>query len=533
MVVTILNIVVVAGYLVGACYLVYKGRGRMRMPAYQARAESGVMALSYRAIPLGATAIIGFGGGAAFFGFSYLWLSLVCIIVGIFSAFVFCGKRARRMGIALNASTFPQWLGERYQSPIIQAFAALLVFALIPLYAAAILIGVARLIEVSLHIPYVAALLAFAVFLAVYLLLGGGRGVRYMDTLHGFFMVVIMAIFCYWTYWLLGGVVSAHEALAEIATVVPERWTALGHQGWTEGLRTGSAFWWIVCSSIIYGVGIGAIVQPQLVTRFLTAASDRELNRGVLMAGFFSLALIGVPLVVGPLTNIIFMQRFEQIAVAAAKGNMDKIIPLYVMTIMPWWFGALFLIGVLQSATVALRSQLYSGASSLGRDFYGKTMGFRRAGEVFTTQVGMILTFMATCLWGIILPPSSIVFAAALFFGVSASTFLPVYLMGLFWKGVTRAGAMASMIGGLGTSLIWMVFFHYQESAALGIGDILFGRVNVSAGAEPNSPLWLVQYVAPIVIALPIAFTLGIWVSRKTRKLSREHLNRCFKFLIR
>jgi SSS family solute:Na+ symporter len=241
--------------------------------------------------------------------------------------------------------------------------------------------------------------------------------------------------------------------------------------------------------------------------------------------------LIGVPLVVGSLTNIIFMQRSEQIAIAAAKGNMDKIIPLYAMTIMPWWFGALFLIGVLQSATVALRSQLYSGAYLLGRDFYGKTMGFRRAGELFTTQVGMVLTFMATCLWGIILPPSGIVFAAALFFGVTASTFLPVYLMGLFWKGATRAGAMASMIGGLGTSLIWMVFFHYQESAALGICDILFGRVNVSAVAEPNSPLWLVQYVAPVVIALPIAFALGIWVSRKTRKLSREHLKRCFKYL--
>jgi SSS family solute:Na+ symporter len=143
----------------------------------------------------------------------------------------------------------------------------------------------------------------------------------------------------------------------------------------------------------------------------------------------------------------------------------------------------------------------------------------------------MILTFIATCVWGLILPPSSVVFAAALFLGVSASTFLPVYLMGLFWKGATRTGAMASMAGGLGMNLVWMVFFHYQESAALGVCAILFGRVNVPAIAVPNSPLWLVQYVAPIVIALPVAFTLGIWVSRKTRKPSREHLNRCFKFL--
>ncbi|OGP53186.1 MAG: hypothetical protein A2Y65_00960 [Deltaproteobacteria bacterium RBG_13_52_11] len=531
MVFTIINSIVVMGYLIGVCYLVYKGRGRTRTPLHQIRPDSGVMALSHGAIPLGATAVIGFGGGGAFFGFSLLWLCFLCVIVGVFSAFVLCGKRARRMGMALNAHTLPEWLGERYQSRFIMGFAALLIFAVIPIYAAAILIGVARLIEVALHIPYVVALLAFSAFVAVYLILGRGSGVRYIDAWHGVFMVVIMAVFCYWTYWLLGGVVPAHQALAEIAPVVPERWAALGHQGWTEGLRAGSPFWWIVCSSIMYGVGIGALVQPQLVTRFLTASSDRELNRSVLVAGIFSLVMVGVPLIVGPLTNVIFMQQFDQIAIAVAKGNMDKIIPLYVMTVMPWWFGALFLVGVLAAATVALRSQFYSGASSFGQDFYGKIMSFRSEGQIFTTQVGMVLTIIATVLWGIVLPAGSIMFATAFFFGVCASSFLPPYLLGLYWKGVTRTGATASMLGGAGMSFIWMLFFHYQESAALGVCEVLFDQVNVVAGSQPTSWQWQLQYVDPIVIALPTSFALCIWVSRKTRKMSRDHLNRCFKYI--
>jgi SSS family solute:Na+ symporter len=531
MVFTIINSVVCLGYLIGVCYLVYKGRGRTHTPWYQQQPDAGLMALAHGAIPLGATAAIGFGGAGAFFGFSLLWLCFLCIIVGVLSAFVVCGKRARRMGMVLNAHTFPEWLGVRYQSRFIMGFAALVVFAVVPIYAAAILIGVARLIEVAFHIPYVVALLAFSAFLVMYLILGRGRGVRYIDTLHGVFMVFIMAIFCYWTYWLLGGIIPAHQALAEIASVVPERWDALGHQGWTEGFRVGSPFWWIACSSIMYGVGIGALVQPQLVTRFLVASSDRELNRGVLVAGMFSLALLGVPLVVGPLTNIIFIQRFDQIAIAVARGNMDKIIPLYVMTIMPWWFGTLFLVGVLAAATIALRLQFYSGAASFGQDFYGMTMNFRRQGQKFTTQVGMVLTIFATVLWGLVLPAGSIMFATALFFGVCASSFLPSYLLGLYWKGATRAGAMASMLGGIGMSLIWMLFFHYQESAALGLCEFLFGQVNVVAGAEPSSWIWLLQYVAPIVIALPVSFVLGIWVSRKTRKLPKDHVNRCFKYI--
>jgi SSS family solute:Na+ symporter len=103
--------------------------------------------------------------------------------------------------------------------------------------------------------------------------------------------------------------------------------------------------------------------------------------------------------------------------------------------------------------------------------------------------------------------------------------------LGLYWRGVTRAGAMASMLGGIGMSLIWMLFFHYQESAALGLCEFLFGQVNVVAGAEPSSWIWLLQYVAPIVIALPTAFVLCIWVSRKTRKLPKDHVNRCFKYI--
>ena len=64
--------------------------------------------------------------------------------------------------------------------------------------------------------------------------------------------------------------------------------------------------------------------------------------------------------------------------------------------------------------------------------------------------------------------------------GLCGVTFLPVYLLGLYWKGVTRAGAMASMVGGLGVSFIWMIFFHYLGMAALfGLANPL-RRVNVS-----------------------------------------------------
>jgi SSS family solute:Na+ symporter len=156
-------------------------------------------------------------------------------------------------------------------------------------------------------------------------------------------------------------------------------------------------------------------------------------------------------------------------------------------------------------------------------------MGLRSAGEVFTTRLGIALTIIATIIWGLVLPSSIIAVAVAFFFGLCAASFLPLYFLGLYWKGVTRAGAIASMVGGLCTSFVWMVFFHYQESTALGFCRLLFGTVNLAVGFPSTSWVWKLQYVDPLVIALPISFALCIGVSRITHKMPTAHLKRCFK----
>jgi SSS family solute:Na+ symporter len=528
----VITIGVVILYLMVVCYLVYKGWRRTRTASDYMIAgrgmHPGVMVLSYGATFVGTTVIIGFGGAAALFGFSLLWLSFFNIMVGIFIAFVFLGTRTRRMGLALDAHTFPEVLGERYQSRFIQGFAGLVIFAFLPIYAAAVLIGIARFIEVSLHIPYAVGLLAFCLFLTFYVIFGGLKAVMYTDAFQGLVMFVMMTILCLWTYHLLGGVIPAHQALTDIAPLIPEKWVRDGHQGWTTGLQMGSPFWWIVYSSILYGVGIGVLAQPQLVVRLLTVSSDRVLHRWVVVGGVFILAMTGVPLIVGPLTNVIFVERFGDLSLAVAGGNVDTIIPLYIDTVMPWWFGTLFLVGMLAASMATVSSQLHVGGTSLGRDFYGKGVGLGGTGEVLFTKVGMVLTIIAAVIWGLVLPSSIIAVAVAFFFGLCAASFLPLYFLGLYWKRVTKAGGIVSMIGGLCMSFFWMIFFHHQESTALGICQILFGRANLVADYPPTSWIWKLQYVDPLVIALPVSFALCVGVSRITHKMPKSHLKRCF-----
>ena len=138
-----------------------------------------IMALSYGATFISTAAIVGFGGVAANYGMGILWLVFLNIIIGIFIAFVFFGKRTRRMGHNLNALTFPEFLSRRFDSKFVQYFSGAVIFVGMPLYASAVLIGMARFVQTTLQIDYNIALVVMDINVAVYVIFGGKRGVMY------------------------------------------------------------------------------------------------------------------------------------------------------------------------------------------------------------------------------------------------------------------------------------------------------------------------------------------------------------------
>ena len=135
------EITAVIAYMVVTAYLGYLGWRRTQTAADYLvggrKTHPFIMALSYGSTFISTSAIVGFGGVAANYGMSILWLVFLNIFVGIFIAFVCLGTPTRRMGHALNAHTFPELLGRRYGSKFVQVFAGLIIFFLMPLYAGA------------------------------------------------------------------------------------------------------------------------------------------------------------------------------------------------------------------------------------------------------------------------------------------------------------------------------------------------------------------------------------------------------------
>ncbi|NCB07556.1 MAG: sodium:solute symporter family protein, partial [Bacteroidia bacterium] len=329
-----------------------------------------VMAMSYGATFISTSAIIGFGGIAGVYGMGLIWLTTLNIIIGVFIAFIFFGRKTRRMGHNLDAHTFPEFLGNRFQSKKIQIISGAIIFISMPLYAAVVLIGGARFIESIFQIDFSIALTFFTVIIAAYVIAGGLKGVMYTDALQGTIMFLSLFFLLIVTYVKLGGVTAAHEALTNMANLVPENLKSQGHEGWTVFPKINSAWWWVLTTNIILGVGIGVLAQPQLVIRFMTVKSNRELNRAVLIGGIFIFVTTGFVYTVGALSNLFFYNESGQLAIEAAKGNVDLIIPGYINAAMPEWFIYLFMLALLSAGMSTLSSQFHAMGTSIGRDFF-------------------------------------------------------------------------------------------------------------------------------------------------------------------
>jgi SSS family solute:Na+ symporter len=501
-----------------------------------------IMALSYGATFISTAAIVGFGGVAAWLGNSLLWLTFFNIFVGIFIAFVFLGNPTRKMGYRLNAHTFPEFLGKRFDSKFIQIFGAIIILLFMPLYATGVLIGGTHFIALYFNVDYHMALLVFSIIITAYVIAGGLKGVMLTDALQGSIMFLAMVILVIVTFNMLGGVDAAFVKLDHVwATTVVEPLSNVsmkdlqpgspdfmmklsmlwGFEGWNKMPQFLSEGWLFVITSITFGVGIGVLAQPQLIVRFMTVKSKRELNRAVLIGGIFILSMTGIIFIVGALTNAWYYEFNEGKNALQSAGSIGKVIPHFINTAMPKWFSFIFLFALISAAMSTLSSQFHTMGTAVGRDLF-EQISKKNLNSTMITRVGIIvmIIFSVSLAYAFDKQPAIIARSTSIFFALCAAIFLPSFIGGLFFKRVTKTAAIASMLVGFVVSSFWLVFVHFKEAKELGLCKMIFGSNSLLSGK--------IIFVDALVVALPLSALTLIIVSFMSKKMDSKHLRKCF-----
>ena len=473
-----------------------------------------VMAISYGATFISTSAIVGFGGAAGQFGMGLLWLTVLNIIVGVFIAFVVFGKRTRELGHRLGTNTMPEFFARRFDCNFIQGYAGILIFLFMPIYASAVLKGIVDYISKYTGVNFDIALIVVSILAALFVVMGGLKGIMYADAFQGTLMFAGMAFLIIYTYGMLGGITEAHLALSELPSKpgVAEQVAGLakgGFVGWTSMPVTGTPVWWNIVTSLVAGVGIGVLAQPQLSVKFMTVKSGKELNRAVLSGGIFILFMTGVAFSIGALSNVAFYNTTGQIAIHAAGSN-DSIIPTFIKTFLPEWFGGIFLVVLLAAGISTLNALIHTMGTALGRDFLKQSLK-SKAATITLTRISMVIGLVISALLAWLsskLDASMAIIAigTSLFFGLCAATFLPTYFAALYLEKFPKKAALASILTGSVTSLFWLFFVQEKTAGSLQLCQLLFKTTSIVKGTA----LQTLSMVDAIVVALPLSILAAV-----------------------
>jgi SSS family solute:Na+ symporter len=144
--------------------------------------------------------------------------------------------------------------------------------------------------------------------------------------------------------------------------------------------------------------------------------------------------------------------------------------------------------------------------------------------SVLVTRVGVVVGIVVSVVLARTLRGNIIAVATAIFFGLCAATFLPAFIAGVFWRRMTRAAALWSMVVGFVVSLLWLGFVNAKTAGGLGLSRALFGVDHVVPAGW--SVTWTV--VDPLVVALPLSALTAVVVAWLTRPMDPAHVAWCF-----
>lgn len=476
-----------------------------------------IIALSYGATFLSASAVIGFGGQAAVHGMSLMWLCFLNLFIGLVVAFLVFGGPTRRKGRALGASTFADLLGKIYKSKGIRAFTAILIIVMMPIYAAAVLKGgVNSLATITgLNDLYDVILILLAVIVAVYVVYGGIIAVMYNDAFQAAVMFIGMVVILLVTYNYLGGVTAANDSLVSLwdTTIGSSMSTGTlpGFNGWTNFSDFGSTEWLTVVTTFLLGVGIGALTQPQLAVRFMSAKNDKDLNKSLIIGSVFMLAIVGSAYTVGALSNVYFMGEHGLLSYGYVQSlglGTDYIIPQFILEIFHGMtfgdiFISMFLLSLVCAAISTISALLHTIGAAGGYDLYtlfrnhkGHMEGDSQSVKINRIVIVIIMVLMVVYCY--LMPKDIIAKATSVFMGMTAAALLPAYFHGLYSENPCRKAAIVSMSVGTVIYLFFALFINKGTSIFLPICKAITGN----AVLFPDSAL---ASIDALVFALPLS----------------------------
>jgi sodium/proline symporter len=440
---TTIVIVLVVYLLVLLAIGLWGGRESKTVSGYYVAGKklpSWVIAFSSNSTGESAWLLLGLTGMGYAVGAHAFWI-ILGEVLGIALAWTFVARPFKAYTDRFDSITVPDYLEDRFRDKahVIRWVSAVIILSMVTAYTAAQLTASGKAFGSFLGTSYAAGVLIGAAVILYYTTVGGFKAVAYSDLLQGVLMLACLVILPVVAIPAAGGWT---EVMGALHAEDPALLKPMGAFGLTlPGIISALGF---------MGIGLAFLGAPQLLTRFISARDQKQIVEG----GF-----IAVLCVVGFDVGAVF-SGMAGLVLFPGLLDPETVLPEMSASLFSALFTGIFLVVVLAAIMSTVDSLLILASSAVVRDIAQKVFqpqwSERRLslyGKLTTVVIGagalaMALAEVRMVFWFVLFAWSGL-----------ASAFTPVVLCSLFWKGTTRAGAIAGMMGGFVTTVAWVVFF--------------------------------------------------------------------------
>ncbi|WP_017727052.1 sodium/proline symporter PutP [Halalkalibacterium ligniniphilum] len=427
-----------------------------------------VAALSAGASDMSSWLLLGLPGAIYLGGMGEIWIA-VGLSIGAFLNWQFMASRLRKYTeVAKDSITLPDFFENRFhdQSRMLRVVSALVILVFFAFYTSSGLVGGALLFEASFGMSYTQALWVGAVVIISYTFLGGFLAVSWTDVFQGTMMFLALIIIPIVAIREVGG---WGEAIDTIGSIDPSYLDAF----------QGATFIGVVS---LLAWGLGYFGQPHIIVRFMAVKSLNEIPKA---------RFIGMSWMILSLFGAIFTGFFA-IAYFSANGPGGAPLPdgghetafiLFSQLLFNPWVAGFLLAAILAAIMSTIDSQLLVSSSALAEDFY-KGLLRKNASPKELIWVGRIgvLVISLIAIGLAYNPESSVLDLVSYAWAGFGAAFGPVLLLALFWKRMTRNGALAGMIVGGITVVVWAELDRWfnltaEQYPILGLYEIVPGFI--------------------------------------------------------
>ena len=430
-----------------------------------------VTALSAEASDSSAWLLMGLPGLCYLGGVQESIWTAVGLIVGTYLSWLFVAKPLRKCSITFGDSiTIPEFLSNRFKdkSHILSIVSVIFIVLFFTIYTASGFVACAKLFNSVFGLNYHAGLAIGLVVILCYTITGGYTAVCTTDFLQGSLIFIAFIISTLIIVFSIGGVGDSINVFKNFQELAGTELKAF------DGMGIISALAW----------GLGYFGMPHIIVRFMGIRSNSEVGKARRIGIIWMIISYIGAILIGTLGTV-YLKKF---GITLDSDSAETVFSETMKNMYPAFIAGIFLCAILAASMSTADSQLLAASSAVSQDIF-KGLIKKNAQEKEVMIISRFTVFLIALIALLLsLNPKSSIFNLVSFaWSGFGGTFGPLILLSLYWKRTTAPGAIAGLICGGITDVVW----HYIPASVAKI----FGLYEIL-------PAFIVCLVVTVLVSL-------------------------------